>query len=169
MMIQTRYSTGLWRLYVRWRSSRMITVLPAPIQNQAKQIFERQQTGQKAKSMQDDNTDLKPYVAGESLRRVAWKTYAKTDGRVMVTRTTSPAQSSESSIGTLSSTLLGRELEAAISGLASWVEFSESNGAQYGLKLGLLTIPIGCGPAHATRCMIALALYDPSRATEVAL
>ena len=103
----------------------------------------------------EDFAGLRTFHAGDSLRRVAWKAYARGQGlHVKMYAGTSVA----SHLFDWDS-LPGLGVEARLSQLCRWIEDAHAEGRAFGLKLPDMELPANIGPAHRQRCLTALALY----------
>lgn len=99
---------------------------------------------------------LRTFAEGDSLKRVAWKTYAR-GGPLMVAHYDAPAGAQR----TLSlKSLRDLPLERALSQLADWVLECERQGESYALELPGQSLAAGHGLAHRRHCLEALALYQ---------
>jgi uncharacterized protein (DUF58 family) len=104
----------------------------------------------------DDFHGLRPHVASDSPRHVAWKVYAREgplvvkefaggdDGEIILDWAALPAS---------------LDTEARLSRLTAWVCEAARLGLPYRLALPGRSIPGGAGEAHARRCLEALALF----------
>jgi uncharacterized protein (DUF58 family) len=102
----------------------------------------------------DDFSGVRAYMAGESLRHVDWKAFAR--GRPLSIKQFTGGSSYQL---WLDGEELGRlPLEARLSQLALWIVHAEKEEMPYALKLGRTTLPLGLGAAHARRALEALAV-----------
>ena len=113
----------------------------------------------------EDYAGLRPYHAGDSLRRIAWKADAREQGLLTKIFT----GRSESHLWLEWSKLPhALDTEARLSRLTRWVLDADQVDAAYGLKLPGITIEPATGIEHRTRCLETLALYDHERAARPA-
>lgn len=98
---------------------------------------------------------LREYRAGDSLRRVAWRTSARHD--TLLTREMETPQ--ELSCRLAWDVLAGQDAEARLSVLTAWVLAADHLGLDYSLEIPGTTIAPGRGAEHRARCLQALALY----------
>ncbi|MBK8751966.1 MAG: DUF58 domain-containing protein [Candidatus Competibacteraceae bacterium] len=106
----------------------------------------------------EDYAGFRPYVPGDSPRRIAWKTAGRAD-QLLVKCFTDQARPEL----WLDWRLLGIDnLEPRLSQLCQWVLKADSDGRQYGLRLPGLQIPPGHGAVQRRRCLEALALFIDS-------
>lgn len=103
----------------------------------------------------DDFSGVRAYMAGESLRHVDWKAFAR--GRPLsIKQFTGGASGHEL---WLDAAQMGRlPLEARLSQLALWIVNAEKEEIPYALKLGRTVLPLGLGAAHARQALEALAV-----------
>ncbi len=105
---------------------------------------------------EEDFAGLRPYQAGDSLRRIAWKQAAHSD--------TLPvkffeAQGSASQIFSWDQ-LSKLDTEARLSRLCAWILAAQLMGTPYGLSLPQRQIDAALGEAHQINCLNALALFE---------
>jgi uncharacterized protein (DUF58 family) len=110
---------------------------------------------------EEDFAGLRPFQAGDSLRRVAWKAYARGQGlhtkQYAGTDVVSHVFDFES--------LAGLGTEARLAQLCRWVLDAQERGEAFALRLPGAFIDTNVGPAHRERCLNALALFEsPDRA-----
>ena len=104
----------------------------------------------------EDYAGFRPYVPGDSPRRIAWKTAGRTD-QLLVKRFTDQARPEL----WLDWRLLGIDsVEPRLAQLCHWVLKAENEGRRYGLLLPGARIPPAQGDAHRRRCLEALALFN---------
>jgi len=102
----------------------------------------------------DDFAGVRAYVAGESLRHVDWKAFAR--GRPLSVKQFTGGGGSELWLDAAEMARL--PLEARLSQLALWIVNAEKAEIPYALKLGRTTLPLGLGPAQSQRALEALAV-----------
>lgn len=98
---------------------------------------------------------LRPYQAGDSRRRIAWKQSAR--GQGLLTK-----QFAGEAAGLLWldwALAPERDTESKLSRLARWALDAEAQGREWGLRLPTRHIPPGRGAAHLRQCLEALALH----------
>jgi uncharacterized protein (DUF58 family) len=104
----------------------------------------------------EDFAGLRPFQVGDSLRRVAWKAYARGQGlytkQFAGTDVVSHVFDYES--------LTGLPLESRLEQLCRWVLDAHDRGEAYALRLPGTSIETNVGPAHRERCLNALALFE---------
>ncbi len=102
----------------------------------------------------EDFDGLRAYERGENPARIAWKSLARHEeplAKGFVAPTSHDLWLAWDALG-------GLGTEARLSQLARWVLDADRSGQTYGLSLPGQSIPPGCGAAHRTRCLNALAL-----------
>ena len=104
-----------------------------------------------------DFAGLRPYQAGDSPRRIAWKAYARGQGL----HTKQYAGTDVVSHLFDWEALPGLDTEARIVRLCRWVLDAHDQGEAFGLRLPGATIEPSIGTAHRQRCLTALALFEP--------
>jgi uncharacterized protein (DUF58 family) len=104
---------------------------------------------------EEDFAGLRPFQAGDSLRRVDWKAYAR--GRGLHTKQFAGTDV-VSHVFDFDS-LAGLAVEARLEQLCRWVLDAHERGEAFALRLPGTTIETNVGPAHRDRCLNALALW----------
>ena len=157
LTIESHYPVGLMRVwtYVRFRFD--AAVYPAPVTDRARTVTGRGagESHFAGASGSEDYVGLKTYEAGESLRHVAWKQYAREQGlwskqygdpveeRVWVDWEDYPGMDSEQRLGRM-----------------AWqVCEHAANGRVYGLRLPGLELEPNQGAAHRQAALRHLALF----------
>lgn len=110
---------------------------------------------------EEDFTDLRPWTAGEPLRRVVWKIVAR-GGPRMLTKRESPG----GGIVLLrwSDTVEAGETEARLSRLCAWVLAAHRQGVAFGVELPDGLTPPDRGEVHLHAVLRRLALFPPEAA-----
>ena len=105
---------------------------------------------------EEDFAGLRNYRPGDSPRRIAWKTLARSD--VFATKLFSGATGTQLWLdyADMPNTL---GLEQRLSRMSRWVLDATQGGLRYGMRLPGKEIEFGAGDAHQTQCLEALALY----------
>lgn len=159
LRIWTRYPIGLWRAWSYWQPSMRVLVYPTPespappLPSTVSQAAEGEGLGQG----EEDVAAIRPYRAGDSLRRIAWKAVARSGGDDLLSKDFDGGGRGELLLDwqSLPSAL---DTEAKISRLARFVIDAEAAGARWTMNLPGLEIEADAGPAHRQRCLEALAL-----------
>jgi uncharacterized protein (DUF58 family) len=106
----------------------------------------------------EDFAGLRPFQAGDSLRRVAWKAYARGQGL----HTKLYAGTDVVSHLFDWDSLPGLGTEERLAQLCRWILEAHERGEAFGLRLPGMTIDVNLGMSHRESCLNALALFDPS-------
>ncbi|AZN36054.1 DUF58 domain-containing protein [Iodobacter ciconiae] len=105
---------------------------------------------------EEDFAGLRPYQAGDSLRRIAWKQAAHSESlpvKFFNSQAAAPQVFSWDQLSQL-------ETEARLSRLTAWILAAQQIGTPYGLSLPGLQIAPALGEPHQISCLNALALFD---------
>jgi uncharacterized protein (DUF58 family) len=105
----------------------------------------------------EDFAGLRPYLAGDSPRQVAWKAYARGQGL----HTKQYAGTDVVSHVFDWDSLPGLDPEARLSQLCRWVLDAHERGEAFGLRLPGVVLEPNIGTPHRQRCLTALALFEP--------
>ena len=104
-----------------------------------------------------DFAGLRPFQAGDSPRRVAWKAYARGQGL----HTKQYAGTDVVSHVFDWDALEGLDTEARLAQLCRWVLDAHERGEAFGLRLPGVSLPPQVGLTHRQQCLNALALFEP--------
>jgi len=157
MRLSTTWPLGLWRAWAWWHPAVRVLVLPRP-ESPAAPLPESGSDGtERSGRGEEDFAAIRPFRAGDSPRRLAWKAMARTGGDALLIR--------EFEGGAGGQLLLDWDAlpgsldpEERLSRLARWVVDAEAAGMQYGLRLPGTTLALDAGPVHRAACLEALAL-----------
>jgi uncharacterized protein (DUF58 family) len=156
--VATLYPLGLLRAWTWLAFEGECLVYPKPLappEFPAGGPGSETQRGQRELPGADDYAGLRRHVAGDSLRHVDWKAYARERGlynKAFVEPTGSLQELDYEAFP-------GVEAELRLSYLCHLVLKAEREGTRYGLRLPGESIPAGLGAAHRERCLKALALF----------
>ncbi len=151
------YPLGLFRAWSPIRFNGKALVYPKP----ANQEIPFPETGStqnqqgRFKKGGDEFYGLQGYQAGDPIKHLHWKAYAK--GLGLFTKQYGGESSSE--IWLDYGQAPGHSLEERLSHLCRWVIDAEQAGLSYGFILPGLRLEPGYGPAHYRLCLEALALF----------
>jgi uncharacterized protein (DUF58 family) len=106
---------------------------------------------------EEDFAGLRPFQAGDSLRRVAWKAYARGQGLHTKLYAGTDVVSHVFDFDSLE----GLGTEARLAQLCRWVLDAHDRGEAFALRLPGTRIDTNVGLAHRERCLNALALFAP--------
>ncbi|NOT84949.1 MAG: DUF58 domain-containing protein [Methylococcaceae bacterium] len=156
--VTSRFPLGLFRAWSPIRFDHPMLVYPKPASlllafpeissQQNPQGFSRQGGG-------DDFYGLKTYQAGDGIKQIHWKAYAK--GQGLLTKQFSDDKAAEIWLNYAATP--GHDTEERLSQLCRWVLDAEAAGLKYGFQLPGTTLPPAQGAAHYAQCLQALALF----------
>jgi uncharacterized protein (DUF58 family) len=155
----TRFPLGLFRAWSYAQFDVDCIVFPNPESPGAPLPKPAGERGEGATSAlgTEDYAGLRPYHAGDSPRRIAWKADAREQG--LLTKVFSGRADSHLWLD-WSDLPQALDLEARLSRLTRWVLEADQIDCAYGLRLPGVTLEPATGMDHRTRCLEALALYD---------
>jgi uncharacterized protein (DUF58 family) len=163
-VLETRHPLGLFRAWAVVHPAYVAIAWPRPAEPGVAPPGVETDTGgaQDHARGDEDFTGLKPYQAGDSLRRIAWKAYAR--GRGLHTKQYAGTDVVSHVFDWDS--LPGLDVEARLARLCRWVLDTHAHGEAFGLRLPGAVIEANIGTAHFERCLTALALFDRGDASE---
>ncbi|MEQ1558986.1 MAG: DUF58 domain-containing protein [Methyloglobulus sp.] len=158
LTISSTYPLGLFRAWSPIRSNAKTLVYPKPASQQIP--FPETGTTQNPKGQfkkgGDEFYGLQSYQAGDSIRHLDWKAYAK--GLGLYSKQYGGESSAE--IWLDYGHAPGQSLEERLSYLCRWVVDAEQSGLSYGFVLPGLRLEPAHGSAHFQKCLEALALFN---------
>ena len=167
IIVKSEYSLGLFVCWTRLDFGCVCTVYPqakvppGPLLHFLNQGDSRENAG-KACVGAEDFYELKNYVRGESLNRIAWKQFARGQGKY-----TKHYRQQEGSVLWLSLTdMPGTDTESKLEYLCYLLLHYHNENYQYGLALAGQEFKADRGEFHLKSCLRALAAYPPSIAGE---
>ncbi len=160
MTLSTTYPLGLWRAWAYWQPLLRVLVYPAPetpaVPLPAKTASRGE--GNAQGQGQDDVAALRPYVAGDSPRIIAWKAMARTASDELIAK-----QFDGGDVGELlldwSMLPASLGVDARLARLTRWVLDADAAGVRYALNLPGVSIELDSGAAQRIRCLEALATW----------
>jgi uncharacterized protein (DUF58 family) len=160
LVIATSHPLGLFRAWAVLHPTHSAIAWPKPAGRDREPPLTATDTGgaQSHAIGEEDFAGLRPFQQGDSLRRVAWKAYARGQGlhtkQYAGTDVVSHVFDWESlpNLGT----------EARLAQLCRWVVDANERGEAFGLRLPGTEIETNLGTAHRERCLNALALFEPA-------
>jgi uncharacterized protein (DUF58 family) len=163
-VLATRHPLGLFRAWAVVHPAYFAIAWPRPAEPGLEPPGVETDTGgaQDHARGDEDFTGLKPYQAGDSLRRIAWKAYAR--GRGLHTKQYAGTDVVSHVFDWDS--LPGLDVEQRLSRLCRWVVDAHEHGEAFGLRLPGTVIEANIGTAHYERCLTTLALFDHGGASE---
>ncbi|MFT7246337.1 MAG: hypothetical protein ACI82A_003711 [Candidatus Azotimanducaceae bacterium] len=158
LLVQTYYPVGLFRAW-SWVDLDLHTVIyPQPIF--AGEISSASSSTNEGEIQQrngvDDFYGLRNYQHGDSIKQIAWKTYART-GDLHIKEF---AAYVDRRIWLEWDNLPGLDREARLSRLAWWVIQVSKSTDDYGLRLPGIEIEPARGPDHRARILNTLAMFE---------
>jgi uncharacterized protein (DUF58 family) len=156
-VVATRHPLGLFRAWAVVHGSHAAIAWPAPApRGRVPPGVETDTGGAQDRARGDhDFAGLRPFQAGDSLRRIAWKAYARGQGL----HTRQYAGTDVVSHVFDWETLPTLDAEARLGQLCRWVLDAHERGEAFGLRLPGLAIEPNVGAGHRERCLNALALH----------
>ena len=159
LRVETRFPFGLWQAWSYYTPPLTAIVYPMP-ERDAPELpvvasgDAEQETGMTVAG--DEFAGVRPYRAGDPLKRVAWRLAARSD-ELTVKLFEGYAQGEV--VLEFGAVDAGLHLEQKLSRLARWVLMAEAAQVRYALSLSGERIDFGLGAEHRERCLTALALY----------
>lgn len=159
---ETRFPLGAFRVWTLWRPAATVLVYPTPEPAPPPlPVGEHGQDPAHARPRQRPDglgefDGVRPWRAGDPLRRIAWKKVAQAD--MLVSRDDPAARPLALWLDLAQARQGGLDLERGLSRLAAWVLQAERLGLDYGLRLPGAQIAPTQGEAHQRQCLEALAL-----------
>ncbi len=155
----SRYPLGILTCWTWLRLKFDGVVYPQPVFTPYQYVGETQQGDEASDSIItagiDDFHGFKNYQAGDSLKHVAWRQFAKSG--VLLTKEFEQAQAQGHWLDW--SALPGISVEARLKILCGWVVRSFEEDREFGLILPNQKIALGRGDVHRDICLKALAVY----------
>jgi uncharacterized protein (DUF58 family) len=157
-VVATRHPLGLFRAWAVVHCAYEAIAWPAPADRGRIPPGVETDTGGAQDHAQGDHdfAGLRPFQAGDSLRRVAWKAYAR--GQGLHTKQYAGTDVVSHVFDWDSLPALGTE--ARLAQLCRWVLDAHEHGEACGLRLPGVTLEPNLGTAHRDRCLTALALFE---------
>ncbi len=158
----SRYPLGILTCWTWLRLKFDGVAYPAPVFIPYQYVGKSDQEGEEADDIInlgiDDFKGFRKYQAGDSLKHIAWRQFAKSD--VLLTKEFEEAQAQGHWLDWKA--LPGHDTEMRLQILCGWVVKSSEEDREFGLSLPGLDIPVGRGDHHRDTCLRALALYGIS-------
>ncbi len=161
IILTSVYPFGLFRLSASIPLSTSCLVYPAPAPGTFPLAFAGDMEEGKEQNSRlgpDDFQGLKPYIPGNPIGHIAWKTLSRGQGLFVKDFT---AETGQDILVDLSLIKKG-ELEDRLSMICHRILEAEKQQLRYGLRLGaVFSRRPARGKIHLHRCLKALALYEP--------
>ena len=157
-LVATRHPLGLFRAWAVLHCDHHAIAWPAPAARGRTPPGVETDTGGAQHHAQGDHdfAGLRPFQTGDSLRRVAWKAYAR--GQGLLTKQYAGTDVVSHFFDWDSLSPLGTE--ARLAQLCRWVLDAHERGEAFGLRLPGVVLEPNVGTAHRERCLNALALFE---------
>ncbi|MCB1684588.1 MAG: DUF58 domain-containing protein, partial [Pseudomonadales bacterium] len=161
LLVETYYPLGILRAWTWVDLDARVLVYPKPIfQEFPEPGGGRRDEGQLIDpSGSDDFTDIKDYRAGDPVKHIIWRSYARSE-QLMVKRYSSYVEPRL----WLDLDLVSGDLEEKISRLTGLALKASRLEREFGLRLGHLTIKPALGDAHLEQILRELAVYGLAQA-----
>ena len=156
-VVATRHPLGLFRAWAVVHCEYTAIAWPVPAERGRVPPGVETDTGgaQEHAHGEHDFAGLRPFQPGDSLRRIAWKAYAR--GQGLHTKQYAGTDVVSHVFDWDSLPALGTE--ARLAQLCRWVLDAHEQGEAFGLRLPGVTLEPNLGTAHRERCLDALALF----------
>lgn len=157
LLIDTRYPLGIIRSWTRLKTTATILVYPKPIAFGPLPVDEAvSDEGTIAAGRgSDEFSGYKNYQAGDSLKNVSWKIFAR--GMGVYSKDFSAYRDQRLWLDW--DYLEGKNTEERLSGLCWWALEATKKDKVFGLKLPGITIDPSSGKSHLEKVLTALALF----------
>ncbi|ASP39668.1 DUF58 domain-containing protein [Bacterioplanes sanyensis] len=158
-LLESRYPLGLFRVWSWIRLRYPVVVYPQPVWIPFR--FAQGSEGEWLEGATSDSSGeqdfhgLRSYQAGDSMRQIAWKQYAR--GRGLVSKDFDSDDGASCWFDW--EALAPLPIEERLSHLTAWVLKAHQNGWQYGLRLPGHTLPQHHSELHLEACLQTLALF----------
>lgn len=157
LTVESVYPVGLMRVwtYIRFRFDAAVFPVPVPDQSRSSNRRGAGESHYSGTSGSEDYVGLKTFEAGESLRHIAWKQYAREQG-LWSKQYGDPV---DSRLWIDWDDYVGMDSEQRLSRMTWQVCESETTGKVYGLRLPGTELSPSQGLAHRQSALRCLALY----------
>jgi uncharacterized protein (DUF58 family) len=155
--VSSTYPLGLFRPWSPIRFSLKVLVYPKParLASPFPETAAPEFAQGVSKKGNDDFYGLQAYQAGDPIRHIHWKAYAK--GLGLYSKQYGGGSSEQIWLNYNDTT--GHDTEARLSQLCRWVLDADQAGICYGFSVPGLTLPPASGASHSRNCLEALALF----------
>ena len=156
-VVATRHPLGLFRAWAVVHCEHSAIAWPVPAERGRAPPGVETDTGGAQEHAHGDHdfAGLRPFQPGDSLRRIAWKAYAR--GQGLHTKQYAGTDVVSHVFDWDSLPALGTE--ARLAQLCRWVLDAHERGEAFGLRLPGMTLEPNLGTAHREHCLDALALF----------
>ena len=162
LRIETRFPFGLWQAWSYYTPPLTAIVYPAPERDApmlplAASGDSEEDTGMTVAG--DEFAGVRPYQAGDPLKRVAWRLAARSND---LTVKLFEGHAKGEVVLALDAVDPAMDLEQRLARLTRWVLMAEAAQVRYAMSLPGVRIDLGLGGEQRDRCLTALALYGGS-------
>ena len=162
LRIETRFPFGLWQAWAYYTPPLTAIVYPAPEDDAPELpmvagVDSQQETGLAVAG--DEFAGVRPYQAGDPLKRVAWRLAARSDELTVKLFEGYAHGEVVLELGAVDASL---HIEKKLARLTRWVLMAEAAQVRYALSLPEQRIDFGLGAEQRDRCLTALALHGRS-------
>jgi len=161
VLVSSEFALGLFRSWTRLDFDCQCLIYPKPkavrnlVASADVHSCDKEELRGRPKPGQEDFAELKTYVPGEPLSRVAWKQYARGQGFL-----SKAYQQQSSQLNWLSlSDMPAANVEEKLQLLCFLILEHHKSGQAYGVKLINSEIPPASGSEHLNECLAALARF----------
>jgi uncharacterized protein (DUF58 family) len=160
LRLETRFPLGIWRAWSTWRPGLRVLVYPQPEAPGAPlpARFASAGEGNASGRGEQELAALRPWQAGDSLRRIAWKAVARTGSEDLVVRQYEGGDPGELSLE-WQQLPAGWDAERRLARMTRWVLDADALGARYGMQLPGAALAPDAGARHRARCLEVLATW----------
>lgn len=157
LKITSRYPLGLFRVWSWVQLEQRALIYPQPVKMGELEDLSGELAGQETQSKagDEDFKGLQEYQPGESIKRIAWKSYAKGQGVLVKTYEGSNSQGQWLDINGWPDLTL----EQKLSGMCYWALKLSKDQVAYGLKLDDVILDPESSEKHRDLVLRELALY----------
>ncbi len=158
LILDSVYPFGLFRLKATIPLAAQGLVYPAPLPGKIPQAMAGEGGNGKEQSKDtgpDDFQGLRPYLPGNPMNRISWKTFSQGRGLFIKDFSTDKGQDILMDLNLIR----GTDLEKKLSLICQGIIDGEKNHLKYGIHLGSVSFNPDSGKKHFHRCLTALALY----------
>lgn len=165
LRLSSDFPLGLWHAWTWYQPDSGVLVYPLPETPAVPLPQSYNPTGhvEHHNAGGEDFSHIRPYRAGDSLRRLDWRAMARQPGDKALTREFSDGGVGGELLLDWESLPPQLDVEARLSRLTRWIEMAEEEGLPYALKLPGRQFDTDHGPKHRHRCLEALARFGEPR------
>jgi len=160
LILDSVYPFGLFRLKASIPVYARGMVYPAPLPGELPLTLAGEKDDGKEQGKDtgpDDFQGLRPYLPGNPMGRISWKTFSRGQGLFIKNFTTDKGQDIILDLNLIKE----RDLEKKLSLICQAIIDAEKRHLKYGVRLGPVSLNPGSGKEHFHRCLKALALHAP--------